>query len=66
MPSETIACHFTSGLSARCRLAVLAHLLGQLGDRLHHRIAIREDLERQLGELGILQPLGGLVCHARP
>ena len=37
------------GVVGRSGLALLAHLLRELGDLLHQRVALREDLERQLG-----------------
>ena len=61
IPSETIACQLQQRVVGRRRLAVLAHLLGELGHLLHQRIAVREDLERQLGLVELLQPLGALL-----
>ena len=66
IPSDIWVCHARNGLSGADRLALLAHLLGELGHLLHQRVALGEDLERQLGLAQLLHPLGRLFVDRRP
>ena len=66
IPSEIWACHARNGLSLRNGLALLAHLLRELGHLLHQRVALGEDLERQLGMAQLLHPPGRLFVDRRP
>ena len=52
--------HMKQGIIGRGRLALLAHLLGQLGDLPHQRVAVRKQLEGQFGRIELVEPFGRL------
>ena len=65
IPSETIACHCSNGLSGAAGWRCSRTCSASCGHLLHQRIALGEDLERQLGLVELLQPLGALVVDRR-
>ncbi len=52
--------HLEQGIVGRSGPALVAHLLGELGDLPHQRVAVREQFVGQFGGIELVQPFGGL------
>jgi hypothetical protein len=64
-PVRNHGLHLEQGVVGRNRLALLANLLGELGDLLHQRVAVREQFVGQFGRVQLVQPFGRLRAGER-
>ena len=57
--------HLEQGIVGRSGPALPAHLLGQLRDLPHQRVAVRKEFKGQFGRIELVQPFGGLRAGER-